>query len=91
MSAPSVRRSSMPYMIDPFDRLVTILTQRLEIPEDLVGPDVTLQDLDLDSLALEEFVVLAGEEFDADGDAVADLVGLPLAEAADRLAARAGV
>jgi acyl carrier protein len=81
----------MPSMIDPFDRLVAILTQRLEIPEDLVGPDVTLQDLDLDSLALEEFVVLVGEEFDADGDAVADLVGLPLAEAADRLAALAGV
>ena len=78
-------------MIDPFDRLVAILTERLEIPGDLVGPDVSLQDLDVDSLALEEFVVLAGEEFGADADAVADLVGLPLAEAAERLAAFAGV
>lgn len=78
-------------MIDPFDRLVAILTERLEIPEDLVGPDVTLHDLDLDSLALEEFIVLAGEEFDADADAVADLFGLPLGEAAERLAAFAGV
>lgn len=78
-------------MIDPLDRLVTILTERLEIPEDLVGPDTTLQDLDLDSLALEEFVVLAGEEFDADADTVADLFALPLSEAADRLAALTGV
>lgn len=78
-------------MIDPFDRLVAILTERLDVPEDLVSPDVTLPELGLDSLAQEEFVVLASEEFDADGDAVADLVGLPLAQVAERLAAFAGV
>ncbi|NUP46662.1 MAG: acyl carrier protein [Catenulispora sp.] len=78
-------------MIDPLDRLVAILTDRLEIPEDLVGPDTTLQDLDLDSLALEEFVVLAGEEFDTEADSLADLLTLPLSEAADRLATLTGV
>ncbi|MFL6143066.1 MAG: acyl carrier protein [Labedaea sp.] len=45
------------------ERLATLLTSRFGIERDELRPDVTLAELDLDSLALVEFAMAAEKEF----------------------------
>lgn len=70
---------------DAYTRLVNILIGPLEVDFALISPDATLSDLQLDSLAAEEFVLLVAEEFGGDGSAQYELAGVPLAELAARL------
>ncbi|GAA1185973.1 acyl carrier protein [Kitasatospora gansuensis] len=70
---------------DPYTRLVRILIGPLEVDFALISPEATLAELQLDSLAAEEFVLLAAEEFGTDGSAPYELSGVPLAELAARL------
>ncbi|WP_328302341.1 acyl carrier protein [Streptomyces sp. NBC_00435] len=75
-------------MADPNDayaRLVNILIGPLGVDFALISPDATLSDLQLDSLAAEEFVLLVAEEFGGDGSAPYELAEVPLAELAARL------
>ncbi|WP_405016146.1 hypothetical protein OHV05_02785 [Kitasatospora sp. NBC_00070] len=74
---------------DPYSRLVRLLIGPLEVDFALVSPEVTIAELELDSLAAEEFVLLAAEEFGTDDTAPYDLAGVPLAELAARLAGAA--
>ncbi|GAA2065934.1 hypothetical protein GCM10009839_92020 [Catenulispora yoronensis] len=74
---------------DPYARLATILTGRLEIHPDLVRPEATLRQVELDSLAIEEFITVACREFQVGESEVEQVVDLPLAEAAEALAAGA--
>lgn len=50
-------------MNDILDRLSTLLTGRFGVPSDDFARDATLADLDLDSLALVEFGLVAEKEF----------------------------
>jgi acyl carrier protein len=45
------------------ERLAALLTSRFGITDDELRPDVTLAELDLDSLALVEFAMVAEKEF----------------------------
>ena len=45
-----------------YDRLAAILTTRLRVPADLIHPDASYADLDLDSLALVELLAVMDEE-----------------------------
>lgn len=45
------------------DRLTSILVDRFGVPEDELRPDVTFEELDLDSLDLVDFALAAEEEF----------------------------
>ena len=46
-----------------YDRVVTILSERLGVPAEDVAPDTTFEQLDLDSLDLVEFALGAEETF----------------------------
>lgn len=46
-----------------YDRLVTLLGDKFEVPADRIRPDTTLGDLDLDSLAVVELYVTLQEEW----------------------------
>lgn len=50
-------------MNDILDRLSTLLTGRFGVPADDFARDATLAELDLDSLALVEFGLVAEKEF----------------------------
>lgn len=50
-------------MSDIMDRLATLLTSRFGVPTDDFAHDATLAELDLDSLALVEFGLVAEKEF----------------------------
>ena len=50
-------------MNDILDRLSTLLTGRFGVPTDDFARDATLAELDLDSLALVEFGLVAEKEF----------------------------
>lgn len=45
------------------ERLATLLISRFGVTEDELRPDVTFAELDLDSLALVEFAMVAEKEF----------------------------
>jgi acyl carrier protein len=45
------------------ERLTTLLITRFGVTEDELRPDVTFAELDLDSLALVEFTMVAEKEF----------------------------
>lgn len=45
------------------DRINALLVGRFAVPEAELGPDVTFAELDLDSLALVEFALVAEQEF----------------------------
>lgn len=45
------------------DRLTTMLTDRFGVPADELRPEATFAELDLDSLALVEFALVAEKEF----------------------------
>jgi acyl carrier protein len=53
-------------MSSTHEHLGTLLTRDFGVPQSAVVPDVTLEDLRLDSLALEELRFLAEERFDID-------------------------
>ncbi|MFJ9817497.1 acyl carrier protein [Streptomyces sp. NPDC101151] len=46
---------------DTYDHVRAALTSTFRIPEDELSPDVTLEQLELDSLALAEFVLVLEE------------------------------
>ncbi|MGW5868978.1 acyl carrier protein [Streptomyces sp. NPDC055239] len=45
-----------------FTLLKELLVTRLRVPAELIGPDVTFEDLELDSLALVEFLTVVEDE-----------------------------
>ncbi|MEU2758779.1 phosphopantetheine-binding protein [Streptomyces sp. NPDC007027] len=59
-----------------YAHLVTLLTDKFEVAADLIRPDATLGDLELDSLAVVELYVTLQEEWDVplgDSEASAEL------------------
>lgn len=44
-------------MSDTYDRLARLLTEKFDVPAQAVGPEATLHDLGLDSLAVVELFV----------------------------------
>ncbi|WP_043263120.1 phosphopantetheine-binding protein [Streptomyces sp. CT34] len=62
-------------MDDVLQHLVTVLTDKFDVPADAVRPDSTLTDLDLDSLAVVEFAVTLQEDWHIDlaDDAAAEV------------------
>ncbi|MFJ7772722.1 acyl carrier protein [Streptomyces sp. NPDC097107] len=50
-------------MPDTYDTIQSILNTAFRIPEDEIAPDLTLEQLDLDSLALAELVLIVHEHF----------------------------
>ncbi|MGV4886478.1 acyl carrier protein [Streptomyces viridosporus] len=48
-------------MPDTYDTLRSILTDAFRVPEDEIRPELTLEQLDLDSLALTELVLILHE------------------------------
>ncbi len=46
-----------------YDHLVTLLADKFEVDAERIGPDITLDDLDLDSLAVVELYVTLQEEW----------------------------
>lgn len=74
----------MPDARDVLDVLRTTLTTAFEVPDDLITADATLEDLELDSLALAEFGLILQERLGVkvDGEQVtksttlADIAGI---------------
>ncbi|RFS82232.1 acyl carrier protein [Actinomadura spongiicola] len=60
-------------MSDVYDRLVGLLVNRFEVDRAAVAPDVTFEDLEVDSLFLVELLLVAQSEF-AGADLGEDLV-----------------
>ncbi|MFF3868144.1 acyl carrier protein [Micromonospora sp. NPDC001898] len=59
-------------MTDVYQRVVQILTTRFEVEPDEIGPAVTFEQLELDSLFMVELALVLQKEFDlkiADEDA----------------------
>ncbi|MGW7277457.1 acyl carrier protein [Streptomyces sp. NPDC054844] len=50
-------------MPDTYDAIRSILNSAFRIPQDEIRPDLTLEQLDLDSLALTELVLILHERF----------------------------
>ena len=50
-------------MTATYDRVASLLSSRLGVPESDITPDATFEELDLDSLDLVEFALGAEEEF----------------------------
>lgn len=48
-------------MTDTYDTIRSVLTRSFLVPETELGPDVTLEQLELDSLALAEFALILDE------------------------------
>ena len=77
-------------MTEILDRISTLLVARFGVEADEFQPDVTLADLDLDSLALVEFGLVAEKEFGvkigdnevSPSDTVGDLAKLIIAKGA---------
>lgn len=71
-----------------YDRLVTLLGDKFEVDPDLIAPQATLGELDLDSLAVVELYVTLQEEWQVpldDSDASADLTVADVARAVTAL------
>ncbi|KPC62744.1 acyl carrier protein [Streptomyces chattanoogensis] len=50
-------------MTTTYERIAGLLTEHLGVPEDIIRPDATLTDLELDSLSIVELSVIIQEEF----------------------------
>ena len=50
-------------MTATYDRVASLLSERLGVPADDINPEATFDELDLDSLDLVEFALGAEEEF----------------------------
>ncbi|QHC22680.1 acyl carrier protein [Streptomyces sp. GS7] len=61
-------------MDDVLQHLMTVLTEKFDVPADAIRADSTLTDLDLDSLAVVEFAVTLQDHWhiDLDDDAAAE-------------------
>ncbi|KMS72340.1 acyl carrier protein [Streptomyces viridochromogenes] len=71
-----------------YDRLVTLLSDKFEVDPGQIGPDVTLDELELDSLAVVELYVTLQEEWQVpldDSAASADLTVTDVARAVTAL------
>jgi acyl carrier protein len=63
-------------MSDTYESLRTLLTEKFEVDAALIRPEASLEDLDLDSLAVVELFVLLQERWEVpldEGGAVASL------------------
>ncbi|MBD0840994.1 MULTISPECIES: acyl carrier protein [unclassified Streptomyces] len=65
-----------------YDRLVTLLTDKFEVAPERIGPEATLDDLELDSLAVVELYVTLQEEWSIPLDDSAARADLTVAEVA---------
>ncbi|ARF72646.1 acyl carrier protein [Kitasatospora albolonga] len=70
-----------------YPRLVTLLGDKFEVAADLIRPDATLGDLELDSLAVVELYVTLQEEWEIPLDDSAATAELTVAEVARSVAA----
>ncbi|MEW1866835.1 acyl carrier protein [Streptomyces caelestis] len=78
-------------MPDTYDTVRSILTSAFRVPEDEIRPERTLEQLDLDSLALTELVLVLHERFGVRIDGAYAARGTTVAQVADHLdALRAG-
>jgi acyl carrier protein len=71
-----------------YDHLVTLLADKFEVDAERIGPDATLDDLDLDSLAVVVLYVTLQEEWQIpldDSAAVADLTVADVARSVSAL------
>ncbi|MEV0486623.1 phosphopantetheine-binding protein [Streptomyces sp. NPDC050508] len=70
-----------------YDHLVTLLADKFEVDAERIGPDATLDDLDLDSLAVVELYVTLQEEWQIplDDSAAADLTVADVARSVSAL------
>ncbi|MEU1300042.1 acyl carrier protein [Streptomyces shenzhenensis] len=50
-------------MSDTYDRLAQLLTAKFDVPAQAIGPEATLHDLGLDSLAVVELFVHVDQEW----------------------------
>jgi acyl carrier protein len=57
---------------DVYDRLVDLLVNRFEVDRGAVGPDVSFEDLDVDSLFLVELLLVVQSEFAATGAEISE-------------------
>ncbi|MFG3380136.1 acyl carrier protein [Streptomyces sp. NPDC047999] len=80
-----------------YDKVVSKLTGHLGVPADQVHPDVTFQDLDVDSLALAELLVIVETELGVKPDLTTQVevtsltVGAAARTLEDMVAERRGV
>lgn len=65
-----------------YDRLVTLLSDKFEVDPGRIGPDVTLDELELDSLAVVELYVTLQEEWQVPLDDSAASAGLTVTDVA---------
>ncbi|MGC9381268.1 acyl carrier protein [Streptomyces sp. MH13] len=72
-------------MTDTYDAVRSILTSAFRVPEEEVQPGLTLEQLDLDSLALTELVLILHEQFGVKIDNEYASPGTTVAQVADHL------
>ncbi|NEC87833.1 phosphopantetheine-binding protein [Streptomyces sp. SID12501] len=65
-----------------YDRIVTLLSDKFEVDAERIRPDATLDDLDLDSLAVVELYVTLQEEWQVPLDDSAASADLTVADVA---------
>ncbi|GAA4815725.1 acyl carrier protein [Streptomyces ziwulingensis] len=69
--------------------IVGILTEKFRVPAELISPQSTLEELEMDSLALAEFALVLREETGIELEERDAGTSSSLAELVDRLQARA--
>ncbi|MFE1027046.1 acyl carrier protein [Streptomyces sp. NPDC058818] len=72
-------------MPDTYDTFRSILSSAFRIPEDEIRPDLTLGQLDLDSLALTELVLIVHERFGVKVDSAYASRSTTVAQVVDHL------
>ncbi|MGW8065187.1 acyl carrier protein [Streptomyces ziwulingensis] len=72
-------------MPDTYDTIRTILSSAFRIPEDEIRPGLTLEQLDLDSLALTELVLIVHERFGVKVDSADASRSTTVGQLVDRL------
>lgn len=72
-------------MPDTYDTIRSILNSAFRIPQDEIRPDLTLGQLDLDSLALTELVLIVHEHFGVKVDSAYASRSTTVAQVVDHL------
>ncbi|MEE1926611.1 phosphopantetheine-binding protein [Streptomyces sp. TRM 70351] len=72
-------------MPDTYDTIRSILNSAFRIPQDEIRPDLTLEQLDLDSLALTELVLIVHEHFGVKVDSAYASRSTTVAQVVDHL------
>ncbi|MFJ8750972.1 acyl carrier protein [Streptomyces sp. NPDC102441] len=72
-------------MPETYDTLCSVLTSSFRVPDDLIHPQATLEQLGMDSLALTEMVLILHERFAVKISAEYTALGRTVAEVADHL------